>query len=114
MRDTEIAAADDRFDYPEDGRCALCGRVEELEPHHLVPRSQQKKARFERAYGRKEMRALRVWLCHPCHRNVHRRVHDRELADTCATLETLREHPEVSKFSQWIAGKPAGFLPAGF
>ncbi|GAB4254498.1 MAG: hypothetical protein OHK005_21260 [Candidatus Methylacidiphilales bacterium] len=92
----------------------MCGRVEELEPHHLIPRSQQKKARFEKMYGRKEMRALQVWICHPCHRNLHRRLHDRELAEHCSTLETLKEHPEVKKFSEWIAKKPAGFIPVGF
>lgn len=110
----EWEGGEDRADVPEDGRCVLCGRMEELEPHQLIPGSQRKKSRFERAYTRKEMREMRVWVCQPCHRNLHRRLHDRELADHCATVEALREHPEVAKFSRWIAGKPAGFMPPGF
>lgn len=43
-------------------RCVICGRVENLEVHHLLCGAQRRKAD---AYG------LVVMLCHDCHMQVH-------------------------------------------
>lgn len=43
-------------------RCALCGKMSNLEKHHLLCGSQRKAA---------DKYKLVVYLCHDCHRQVH-------------------------------------------
>lgn len=88
--------------------CALCGRKgAELTRHHLVPRARHRQGRTRRKHDR-EARHETVDLCRPCHGNLHAHLSEKELADSYHTLEALRAHPEVARFSRWIRGKPAG------
>jgi hypothetical protein len=47
-------------------------------------------------------------LCRSCHRFIHRTLSEAELATSFNTVSDLRRHPEIAKFSDWLARKPAG------
>ncbi|RKR04542.1 hypothetical protein C7446_1752 [Kushneria sinocarnis] len=91
--------------------CALCGRAAPLTRHHLIPRSQHGRRRFRRRFSRETMRTAVLWLCRPCHSHVHRVFGERELADSYNTYEALLSAPEIHRFAEWLADKPAGFKP---
>jgi heterodisulfide reductase subunit C len=93
--------------------CELCGRAEELTRHHLIPKSRHRKARTRRHFSKDEMRTRLIWICWPCHKNLHRCLTEQEMAENYHSLEELKEHPEVGKFIRWICHKPPGFIPAG-
>lgn len=88
--------------------CALCGRAApRLTAHHLVPRARHRR-RQTRVRFDAEARQETVPLCPPCHHNVHLQIDERTLAEAYFTVERLRRHPEVAKFSQWVRKQPVG------
>ncbi|HTE21399.1 MAG TPA: HNH endonuclease [Armatimonadota bacterium] len=71
-----------------EGICALCGReVAALTKHHLRPRAQ----------GGTETAPL----CTGCHRQVHALYTNRTLAGELASLERLREEPQIQRYLAW-------------
>lgn len=92
------------------GPCALCGREETLTRHHLIPRTRHRHKRNKRLFARDLVRQT-VGLCPPCHRQVHALFSEKELEEKLRTVETLRGHPALQKFLEWIRKKPAGFRP---
>ena len=98
------------------GKCELCGRhLEEsaLTRHHLLPRSHAKKMK-RRKKGRQELKwrdpGRTVTLCSPCHRNVHTSLSNADLERRYDSVEALRRHPGVQRFTQWVKDKPHGHL----
>lgn len=78
--------------------CALCSRPlgQKTEMHHLVPKSQ----------GGKETIPL-----HPiCHRKIHTTFKEKTLARNFATIDCLRNDPEIMRFIKWLEGKPSDFF----
>ena len=82
----------------EDARtCWLCGRAlgQLVELHHPVPKSR----------GGRNTVAL-----HPiCHRTLHARFTNAELARIGVDVQALRAEPEIGKFLKWVANKPPDF-----
>lgn len=67
-----------------------------LNEHHLMPRR----------YGGRET----VTMHRVCHGKIHAVLTEAELRDHFHTVESLREHPDLSAFIQWIARKPPEFM----
>lgn len=89
--------------------CLLCGRdVSETTEHHLVPKCRHKNKKNKKMFSRKEVKK-KVPTCDPCHNNLHAVLTEKELAREYNTLEKLKGHPDVIKFSKWIKRKPDGF-----
>lgn len=89
--------------------CELCGRVQlPLTRHHLIPQSQHQRNRAKRQFDRDDMQTRIALLCRPCHSQVHAVLDNSQLVLAYHTLEALRGHPELAKFSAWIANKPSG------
>lgn len=77
--------------------CWLCSRPlgKRIEYHHPVPKSR----------GGRETVAL-----HPiCHRTLHARFSNVELARIGGELATLRTDPGIARFLSWIDGKDPDF-----
>jgi 5-methylcytosine-specific restriction endonuclease McrA len=94
--------------------CELCGRVvkeDGLTRHHLLPRSRARKMKRRRK-GRQELKLRNpdrtVALCGPCHRNVHVSIENAELQRGYDSVEALRDHPGVRRFTEWVKDKPHG------
>ena len=81
--------------------CPLCGRP--IPPdvkqshHHLIPRLKGGKG------------GPTVLLHHICHREIHAALTEAELARNYNTVETLRSHPRLARFLQWVAKRPPEF-----
>ncbi len=88
--------------------CAICGRIEALTKHHLIPRTRHKNKRNKREFDRQVVKVT-VGICRPCHSQIHRVLTEKELEREWNSIEKLRTHPEVRKFQDWIATKPSGF-----
>ena len=92
--------------------CELCGRpVRHLTRHHLIPRTRHANRRNKRDFDRADVHRRIAWLCRPCHDHVHNVLGEKELEREYNTLEALRGHPDVARFVDWIAGRPADFRP---
>lgn len=78
--------------------CKICDRemIHHIEEHHLVPRC------FK---GKQTIDIHRI-----CHRKIHSVLTEKELETTYNTVEALREHPEIAKFREWVAGKHPDFV----
>lgn len=81
--------------------CPLCLRPIPAEVrqswHHLVPRLK----------GGKHGPRIRVHQI--CHNEIHATLTEAELAREFSTPETLRAHPDLRRFLDWVANKPPGF-----
>ena len=94
------------------GQCELCGRaVQRLTRHHLVPRTRHSNRRNKRDFDRTDVTDRIAWLCRPCHDHVHAVFTEKTLEREYNTLASLREDPDVARFVDWIADKPADFRP---
>ena len=96
------------------GRCELCGRrvgEDRLTRHHLLPRSRARKMK-RRKKRRQELKRRdqdrTVALCGPCHRNVHTSIGNTDLERGYDSVEALRDHPGVRRFTRWVKDKPHG------
>lgn len=77
--------------------CWLCARPlgTRVEWHHPVPKSRK---------GRE------VVPVHPiCHRTIHAIFTNAELARRYSTADSIRVHPDIAKFLNWIANKSPDF-----
>ena len=73
--------------------CKLCRRdVEKLTEHHLVPRSKLKKGES----------TPKIWICGPCHRQIHALFSNDVLAADFNSADKLREEPRMARFLKWI------------
>ena len=81
---------------PKPSGCELCQRAS---------------PRYQKRHSREERLTAIVWLCHPCHKHIHRLYSERELADRLASLEALMNDADIRAFVDWLATKPAGFKP---
>lgn len=90
--------------------CVICGRLERLTRHHLIPRTRHANKRNKREFDRRVVKVT-VGICRPCHSQIHAVLSEKELERDWNTIDRLRSHPEVAKFAAWIASKPAGFKP---
>jgi hypothetical protein len=81
------------------GNCPLCGRRlvlgSSVNQHHLVPRSRN---------GRETVALHRI-----CRAAIHAALSEKELERQYNTIEKLREHPRLTRFIDWIRGKPSEF-----
>ena len=90
-------------------RCELCQReVERLTVHHLIPRTRHRNRRNKREFDREDVRRRVARLCRPCHSHVHASLNEKELEREYNTVGALAAHPEIARFSAWIATKPDG------
>lgn len=96
---------------PRPEGCELCHRQAPLTKHHLIPRTLHNKARYRKRHSREERLTAIAWLCHPCHKHIHRLYSERDLADRFSSIEALAGDPAIGAFAAWLATKPAGFKP---
>lgn len=82
--------------------CPLCQRP--IPPdvkqslHHLIPKLKGGKG------------GPTVLLHHICHREIHARLSEADLARTFNTITALRAEHGMAKFIAWVQKRPPGFL----
>lgn len=78
--------------------CPICLRpipASEQDAHHFIPKSRG---------GRETQLLHRI-----CHRQIHALFDETTLARDYNTPEALREHPDMTRFIDWVAQRPPGF-----
>jgi hypothetical protein len=109
-----MVRGEESFESSAGGRCELCRRrvrEDRLTRHHLLPRSRARKLRRRRKSRRDLERrdpGRTVALCGPCHRNVHVSIANADLERGYDSVEALRDHPGVRRFTEWVKNKPHG------
>ena len=89
--------------------CELCRRsVQRVTKHHLIPRTRHSNKRNKKNFDREEIHTRVLWLCTPCHDNIHALLTEKELEYDYNTIELLAAHPGVIRFTEWISKKPDG------
>ncbi len=80
----------------------MCGRENECNEHHVIPRKLHSKKRFKRKFTKEELNET-ITLCkYDCHRAVHKYIKHKELAFHYRTVEKLLAHPDLKRFIAWI------------
>lgn len=82
-------------------RCDLCGRVQPLTFHHLIPKRNHRKGAFQRRFSKAEMQGRGLMLCRLCHRQLHRTFSEAELGWGLNTKEAILASPEMQRFLAW-------------
>ncbi|WP_165670749.1 hypothetical protein [Metapseudomonas otitidis] len=96
---------------PQPDACELCRRATLLTRHHLIPRALHDKPYVRKRFDRSERITATLWVCRPCHNQIHRLFTEKELALTYNTREALMTHADLRTFVDWLATKPPGFSP---
>jgi hypothetical protein len=65
-------------------------------------------------FSREEMTSRILLVCRPCHKQIHAVFSEKDLEREFNTREKLLAHFEIQRFVDWIANKPAGFVPRTF
>lgn len=82
----------------QEDSCPICDRklgLINIDKHHLVPKTHGGKAKF--------------WIHKICHRKIHATFTEKELEKTYFTWETLRQHPVIQDFINWVQKKDPSF-----
>lgn len=53
------------------------------------------------------MKTRVLWLCGPCHRQIHAVLTEKQLGARYNTREALLAHPAIARFVHWIRRRPA-------
>lgn len=96
-------------DQPE--ACELCRRQAPLTRHHLIPKALHGKTYVRKRFAREERITATLWVCRPCHNQIHRLFSEKELALSYNSREALLADSRLRSFVDWLATKPAGFVP---
>jgi hypothetical protein len=78
--------------------CPICNRnipVSQKDAHHLIPKSKGGKST--------------EYLHRICHKQIHALFNENELAKTFNTAESLKSHPDMQTFINWVKSKPDAF-----
>jgi hypothetical protein len=83
-------------------RCEMCGReVSFRTQHHLIPRTTHRRKKRREGYSQDELNRV-IWICAPCHKNIHAVLTEKELAEEFNTREKLLAYPAIAKFTAWV------------
>ena len=96
-------------DQPE--VCELCLRQAPLTRHHLIPKALHGKTYIRKRFPREERITATLWVCRPCHNQIHRLFTEKELALSFNSRDALLADPRLRTFVDWLSAKPAGFVP---
>lgn len=67
-----------------------------VDEHHWVPKSEGGRAT--------------AWLHRVCHRTLHTRFSERELATAYSDPAAIRADPEMARFIRWVRKRPPEYM----
>ena len=84
------------------GCCPFCERDQDLTFHHLIPRKVHRRTHFKKHYTREALQRG-IFICRACHRAIHKRFSEMELAKHFNTPENLLSDPDLLRHFAWVA-----------
>lgn len=86
----------------DEKRCELCEReVGFRTQHHLIPRTTHRRKKRRDGLTQEELNRV-IWICAPCHKNIHAVLTEKELAEEFNSLEKLLCFPAIARFTAWV------------
>ena len=76
-------------------------RVEEFAEYVRQLRTTHKRKKKRDGYTQDELNRV-IWICAPCHKNIHASLTEKELADEYHTVAKLLAYPAIAKFTDWV------------
>lgn len=95
-----------RDDSSKPEYCVFCQRRIDLTFHHLIPRKVHRRTYFRKHVSRETLQQG-IWVCRLCHRGIHKRFDEMELAKHFNTPERLREDAALQRHFEWAAKQKA-------
>jgi uncharacterized protein YlaI len=92
-------------------KCELCGRAETLTEHHIIPKKEHGKVKYLKTMSKRDLMGWKMFLCFPCHSQVHALFSEKVLADNYRTIEDLLKEDSIQKWLVFIQKKPSGYKP---
>ena len=86
-------------------KCAMCGRIRELDFHHFIPRMCHSNKWFKKRFTKEEMKTSGMDVCPDCHRFLHDQHRAKELGREYTSLEQIRSDPQIARFIEWVRKK---------
>ena len=87
-----------------DGKCEICGCETPLTKHHLVPVHVCRSAKYGRELKTDDSNL--IWICRPCHDQIHARWTDQQLRDSFYTKSLIMSDDGFAKFVAWRRKHP--------
>ncbi|MCH2205305.1 MAG: hypothetical protein MK132_05495 [Lentisphaerales bacterium] len=89
-------------------KCAICYRERRLTKHHLIPVSRHKNKKTQKRHSKDALKSV-IEICRECHNQLHATISEKDMDETYNSFTMLINHPEISKFTEWIRKhQPAG------
>lgn len=82
--------------------CELCERERTTTFHHLIPKKVHKRSRVKKLHSKEAMTTDGAYLCHDCHKAVHKLYDHQTLALEYYSIELMRTSEELMKFVDWV------------
>lgn len=90
--------------------CELCGRINECNEHHLIPRTNHKNKFFKKNFSKEKLNEKIKVCVHDCHSNIHKLIPDeKDLGKNYNSIEKLLSNEKIKNYINWIKKKETGF-----
>jgi hypothetical protein len=90
--------------------CELCGRLNECNDHHLIPKTNHKNKWFKKMFSKEELSETITICVHDCHSNIHKQIPDeKELGKNYNTIDKLLKHEKIKNYINWIINKTTDY-----
>ena len=66
---------------------------------------------MQKRYAKSERITATLWVCRPCHNQIHKLFSEKELALTYNSRDALLADSRLRQFVDWLSTKPSGFVP---
>lgn len=84
-------------------QCELCGRINECNEHHLIPKKNHKNKWFKKKYSKEELEKTILICKDDCHKNIHNIIqNEKELGKYYNTIEKLLNNEKINNYVKWI------------
>eukprot|EP00128_Syssomonas_multiformis_P017849 Colp12_sorted_trinity150504_noHs@22084 len=83
-----------------EGSCQMCGSLQRITLHHLIPKLVLKRMR-NAGKAKVDVSKYLVEVCRPCHNELHRLFGHGELATYYHTIDSILQAPELQPFLLW-------------
>lgn len=89
--------------------CEICGRINECNEHHLIPKTNHTNKWFKKRHTKEELNKTILICKSDCHKNLHKLIpNEKDLGKFYNTIEKLLENEKFKNYVEWIKKKDTG------
>lgn len=80
--------------------CIICGSMDDLTEHHLIPKTRHTNKKTQSNFSREELNKT-ITLCSVCHSNLHARFSAKQLEKDLNTVDKILNNEEFYQYVKW-------------